>query len=177
MSCEKNIEHRLTNIEKILFGSIDLPFMSLHPDAKLPEKSGPFEACYDLFCVYDENGEGWELDYYAPGWVFRLEPYQSYTFSLGIASAIPTGYAVYLWDRSGLAVKHNIHRLAGVIDSTYRGEWKACLINLSDQPYYITSGDKIIQAQLTRVFPAKPFWVNKLPDSYRGEDGFGSTGK
>ena len=76
-----------------------------------------------------------------------------------------------------MGAKKNIHRLAGVIDCTYRGEWMVVLTNLSKDSHIIEAGDKIIQAQLALVIPANPVWTNELPESYRGESGFGSTGR
>jgi dUTP pyrophosphatase len=151
-------------------------FQRLHCDAKLPSKSGELEACYDISCVSDDefywpkNNLRQEIDYV-------LKPRCSHVFRTGLACAIPDGYALFLWDRSGLAAKHGIHRLAGVIDCTYRGEILVVLTNLSDKEYYVRPGDRIVQAHLTRVLPSRVAWADELPDSYRQEDGFGSTGK
>lgn len=152
---------------------IALLFKKLHNDAKLPSKSGELEACYDISCVSDD-------EFYQSSseeTVFILKPLCSHIFHTGLSCAIPDGYALFLWDRSGLAAKHGIHRLAGVIDCTYRGEILVVLTNLSHKEYYVGSGDRIIQAHLTKVLPSRAVWADELPDSYRQGDGFGSTGK
>lgn len=158
-----------------------LPFKRLHPDATLPAKSGVSEACYDITCVADDDFEapdsacGVTNDVMCPCVV--LKPGDSHVFKTGLACAIPQGRAMYLWDRSGMGAKRNIHRLAGVIDCTYRGEWMVCLTNLSKSSQVIHTGDKIVQGQLALVLPGKPIWVDELPESYRGKAGFGSTGR
>jgi len=172
---------RMERLEGLLTSPMSLPFKKLHPDACLPAKSGELEACYDICCVADENF--WDEDTVlgvnkgvsAP--FALLEPGRSRIFHTGLACAIPEGRAMYLWDRSGMGAKKNIHRLAGVIDCTYRGEWMVCLTNLSSSSHLIEAGDKIVQGQLALVLPGSPVWVDDLPESYRGEAGFGSTGR
>ncbi len=96
---------------------------------------------------------------------------------LGFAMEMPTGYVALVWDRSGMAAKHGIHSLAGVIDCTYRGEVKVVLYNTTDQPYEIQVGDKVaqllIQQHETVVFEE----VDELSDTERGADGWLSSGK
>jgi dUTP pyrophosphatase len=108
---------------------------------------------------------------------------QGKTLLPGQRALLPTGIAVDLGGmtgiikpRSGLAVKHGIDVLAGVIDSDYRGEVKVCLINHGDQPFVVTPGDRI--AQLVIVRPAEEAFelVDDLDATSRGDGGFGSTG-
>jgi dUTP pyrophosphatase len=73
--------------------------------------------------------------------------------------------------------KDLIHHFAGVIDGTYRGEWKVRLCNHSDVPYTITEGDRIVQGIFTEVINATWDVVNELPATVRGEGGFGSSGR
>jgi dUTP pyrophosphatase len=75
-----------------------------------------------------------------------------------------------------MGAKHNIHRLAGVIDANYRGEWMVSLINLSKKPYTIFEGDKIIQAIIQRD-EQLDFVLGELDETSRGEQGFGSSGR
>ena len=80
--------------------------------------------------------------------------------------------------RSGLALNHGITLLnaPGTIDSDYRGEIKAILINLGDQAFTVKRGMKVAQLVLARVKRAIIVGVEELPDTARGEGGFGSTG-
>ena len=97
-------------------------------------------------------------------------------FPTGIAVEFPEGYVALLWDRSGLGSK-GIHRLAGVIDSGYRGEWKVVLLNTTKEPFEIKKGDKIIQCIIQKFEPVEILEVDELSNSQRGEKGFGSSGR
>ncbi len=96
----------------------------------------------------------------------------------GIYVALPNGYEAQVRPRSGLAYKHGITVLnaPGTIDADYRGEIRVLLINLSDEPFEIQDGDRI--AQLVVAPYARVTWEERdlLPDTARGEGGFGSTG-
>lgn len=105
-----------------------------------------------------------------------LKPGETYVFSTGIAVEFPKGYVALLWDRSGLGSK-GIHRLAGVIDSSYRGEWGVVLLNTTKQPYKIKAGDKVVQCVLQKFEPVKISEVNQLKETQRGQKGFGSSGR
>ena len=98
----------------------------------------------------------------------------------GAAIAIPPGYAGFVQPRSGLALKHGVTCLntPGLIDSGYRGELKVILVNLDPtEPFTIERGDRIAQLVIQRVEHADFVEVDELPDSARGEGGFGSSGK
>ena len=107
---------------------------------------------------------------------YTLRPGERHTFSTGIAVEFPEGYVALFWDRSGLGSK-GIHRLAGVIDSGYRGEWKVVLFNTTDQPYKIKKGDKIIQCVLQKFEPVQIEEAEVLSETARAEAGFGSSGR
>jgi len=107
---------------------------------------------------------------------YILAPGEVHAFSTGISVEFPERYVALLWDRSGLGVS-GIHRLAGVIDSGYRGEWKVVLVNLTDQPYEIKAGDKIVQCVLQSFEPAVIEEVEELTKTVRAEAGFGSSGR
>lgn len=94
----------------------------------------------------------------------------------GLRLAIPDGYVGLVWDRSGLAAKHGIHCLAGVIDSGYRGEVKVVLQNLGDKPFVVERGMRIAQMLIQPVAGANLTRVESLEETARGEGGFGSTG-
>jgi dUTP pyrophosphatase len=103
----------------------------------------------------------------------------------GARAAVPCGIAVAFSDkyegqvraRSGLALNHGITLLnaPGTIDSDYRGEIKAILINLGEAPFKVTRGMKIAQLVLARVKHADIREVTELPETVRGDGGFGST--
>jgi dUTP pyrophosphatase len=97
----------------------------------------------------------------------------------GVALALPEGYEAQVRPRSGLALHHGITVLntPGTIDSDYRGEVKAILINLSDRPYRISRGTKIAQLVIASYVRAEIVDVDELPPSARGSGGFGSTDK
>ena len=95
----------------------------------------------------------------------------------GIAMAIPYGNYGRIAPRSGLAAKHMIDVGAGVIDADYRGEVKVLLFNLSDQDFEIKKHDRIAQLIIEKYTPTMLVETDgKLPESERGEGGFGSTG-
>jgi dUTP pyrophosphatase len=90
---------------------------------------------------------------------------------------IPPGHVGLIWPRSGLAVKHGIDTLAGVIDSDYRGEVRVVLINHGDEPFAIHPGDRIAQLLIQKVERAAFVSVAAVGDTARGTGGFGSTGR
>ena len=96
----------------------------------------------------------------------------------GIAIELPPGVEAQVRPRSGLALNHGITCLnaPGTIDSDYRGEIKAILINHSDVPFRISNGAKIAQMVIARHEQAELVETDSLSDSVRGAGGFGSTG-
>jgi dUTP pyrophosphatase len=97
-------------------------------------------------------------------------------FKTGVQVAIPEGYAGLVWDRSGLASKHGLHCLAGVIDSGYRGEISIVLKNLGKDDFLVGKNMRIAQMLIQPVVSAKIEEVEELDETERGEGGFGSTG-
>jgi dUTP pyrophosphatase len=96
----------------------------------------------------------------------------------GIAIELPLGVEAQIRPRSGLALNHGITCLnaPGTIDSDYRGEIKAILINHGDKPFKIARGTKIAQMVIARHEQAELVETETLSDSARGAGGFGSTG-
>jgi dUTP pyrophosphatase len=96
----------------------------------------------------------------------------------GIAVALPDGYEAQVRPRSGLALNHGVTVLnaPGTIDSDYRGEVKAILVNFGNAPFRVTRGTKIAQLVIARHEQAELVEASELPDSARGQGGFGSTG-
>lgn len=93
----------------------------------------------------------------------------------GIKVAIPEGYVGLVWDKSGISLK-GVHRLAGVIDSGYRGEVRVVMVNLGREPFIVTVGMKVAQLLVQPVETAEVTEVEELDDTSRGEKGFGSSG-
>ena len=90
---------------------------------------------------------------------------------------IPHGHVGLVWPRSGLAMRHGIDTMAGVIDSDYRGEVRVVLVNHGREPVRIEPGDRIAQILVQRVERAEFVQAQALDDTARGEGGFGSTGR
>jgi dUTP pyrophosphatase len=95
----------------------------------------------------------------------------------GVHLQIPPGHVGLVWPRSGLALRHGIDTLAGVIDSDYRGEVRVILVNHGTEPVRIEAGDRIAQLLIQAVERAAFAPVESLDDSARGQGGFGSTGR
>ena len=97
----------------------------------------------------------------------------------GIAISLPNEkYGAFLFARSGLASKHGITlaNCVGVVDSDYTGEIKVGLINLSNEEYIVTNGERIAQMVIMPVAQANLTVVDELEETERGSGGFGSTG-
>jgi len=109
----------------------------------------------------------------------RLEPGERALIGTGVRIALPEGYAAFVVPRSGLAAKHGITvvNAPGTVDAGYRGEIKVTLLNTdAREPYEIAPGDRIAQLIVMPVARAVFRAVEALPESVRGEGGFGSTG-
>jgi len=138
----------------------------LSEKAVIPTKGSSGAAGYDLYTTES----------------YELKPGERKSFKTDVAIAIPEGFYGRVAPRSGLAVKHGIDVLAGVIDSDYRGEILVALINLSDTPILlpiIKDGKETAVAQI--IFESCATVVNgfsvvdDLTDTQRGTNGFGSS--
>ncbi len=107
---------------------------------------------------------------------YKLKAGEIYTVPTGIKMAIPNNYVGLIWDKSGHAAKNAIHVLAGVVDSSYRGEIKIVLKNLGNNEFEIKKDMKIAQILIQPVERATLIEKESLEDTSRGEGGFGSTG-
>ena len=97
----------------------------------------------------------------------------------GLAVALPEGFEAQVRPRSGLALKHGMSLLntPGTIDADYRGEIKVILINHGLEDFVIARGDRIAQMVIAPVTRIDWTPVERLDDTMRGSDGFGSTGR
>ena len=108
-----------------------------------------------------------------------LKPKKSCLVPTGISVAFSSDFEIQIRPRSGLAAKNNISVLntPGTIDSDYRGEIKVILYNHSDSDFLINNKDRIAQMILVPVIKMNLEETDILPETVRGEGGFGSTGK
>ena len=108
-----------------------------------------------------------------------IKPKTSYLIPTGLSVAFSEDYEVQIRPRSGLAAKNNISVLntPGTIDSDYRGEIKVIIYNHGSKDFLVNNGDRIAQMILTPVVKMELEEANDLPETIRGEGGFGSTGK
>ncbi len=108
-----------------------------------------------------------------------IKPKTSSLIPTGISIAFSEDYEVQIRPRSGLAAKNNISVLntPGTIDSDYRGEIKVIIYNHGNNDFIINNGDRIAQMILMPVVKMELEETNNLPETIRGEGGFGSTGK
>jgi len=141
--------------------SVSLNIKLLHNAAQVPTKNNPTDAGFDLYSIED----------------LVIVSGERKIISLGIASEISEGYFVLVRDRSGLAAKHGIYTLAGVIDSDYRGEWKVVLVNLGNEDYPIKKGDRIAQAVIHKIPEVTITQVKELEETKRSDSGFGQSGR
>lgn len=138
---------------------MELRVKRIHPEAKLPVYGHPGDAGLDLFSVVDR-----EL---GPGEVFAVPT--------GIQVAVPAGHVGLVWDKSGISLQ-GVHRLAGVVDSGYRGEVQVVMINLGAAPFAVRKGMKIAQMLVQPVAAMTVVESDTFDNTSRGEGGFGSTG-
>lgn len=127
--------------------------------------------------AYQREGDA-GLDLHAASDV-TLGPGDRAVVGTGIAVAVPPGYAGFTTPRSGLAARLglSIVNTPGIVDSGYRGEIKLILVNLDPSAKIeLKRGERVAQLLLVPVASAEVTEVDELPDSERGEGGFGSTG-
>tara|TARA_B100000767_G_scaffold63711_1_gene59794 strand:- start:518 stop:955 length:438 start_codon:yes stop_codon:yes gene_type:complete len=108
-----------------------------------------------------------------------IKPKTSVLVPTGLSMAFSDNYEVQIRPRSGLAAKNNISVLntPGTIDSDYRGEIKVIIYNHGDKDFIINNKDRIAQMILNPVIKMELEETNNLPETIRGQGGFGSTGK
>jgi dUTP pyrophosphatase len=108
-----------------------------------------------------------------------IPPGHRATIATGVSIALPDGFVAFVVPRSGLSAKHGITVLnsPGTVDAGYRGEIKVTLLNTAaTSSFEISPGDRIAQLIVMPFVRARFISVDELPESERGEGGFGSTG-
>jgi len=173
-------------------GQLKLLVKKWHPKAELPEYGSSGAAAFDLPVLLEadyvdgvpsslidrvlKNGQKtWNLK--QGRYTVLLQPGATGLFRTGLGFAVPAGYAMLLWDRSGTGLKYGVHKIAGVIDSDYRGEVIVAVTNYTAVSTVIGNGDKLVQALIQRVEAPGFELVDELPPTDRDTCGFGSTDK
>ena len=135
----------------------------LNPNVKLPEYKTIGASGMDLTAFLEKP--------------LKVKSKSSSLISTGLSVAFSGDYEIQIRPRSGLALKNNITVLntPGTIDSDYRGEIKVIIYNHGDEDFIIRNGDRIAQMILSPVIKIELNEVNDLPETIRGEGGFGST--
>lgn len=107
-----------------------------------------------------------------------MQPGERALIPTGLSIALPAGFECQIRPRSGLAAKNGVTVLnsPGTVDADYRGEIKAILINLGQEPFVIERGMRIAQMIIARYTQASWSIVADLDETDRGTGGFGSTG-
>lgn len=145
---------------------MEIKIKKLKENAKLPTRATEGSAGMDLYACIEES--------------LTIKPNELKIIPTGIAIALPDKEAAaFLYARSGLGVKHGIclSNGVGVIDSDYRGEICVGLCNVSDKSYTIKPFERVAQMVIAPVIIPELTEVDSLDSTYRGEGGFGSTGK
>ena len=108
-----------------------------------------------------------------------ISPLERKLIPTGIKIALPYGYEAQIRPRSGLALKHGISmpNSPATVDADYRGELGVILINLGTEPYIVRRGDRIAQMVICPVVMFDFTETDRLPESSRGEGGYGHSGK
>ncbi len=159
-----------------------IPIKKLSKDVKIPTISKSGDAGADArilgFKKIIRDGNKKELED-IKGNSYILKPLERIGCPLGFATAIPEGYYFKVVPRSGLALWDglSIVNSPGTIDSGYRNEWMAIVVNLSNKEVILKKGERICQIILGKLHDYEFIETNVLPDSERALGGFGSTGK
>lgn len=122
---------------------------------------------------------GMDLRAWLPDGPVTLAPLGRRLIPTGVRLEMPEGCECQIRPRSGLAAKHGITVLntPGTIDSDYRGEIGVILVNLSQQPFEVTDGERICQMVFARVEQVRLIPADELGGTARGDGGFGHSGR
>ena len=134
--------------------------IKLDKGAIAPSRAHPYDAGMDLYAMED-------------GYI-RCNHH--HTFDTGVHIEIPEGYVGLVKSKSGLMVNHGI-TTDGTIDAHYTGPIKVCLFNNGGSKYEVKAGDKIAQLVIVPCLLPRLELVDKLDETDRGDNGFGSTGR
>ena len=168
---------------------LNLKIKLLTDTAKLPQKSHPTDACFDIYADIPNEEYNYNHESNDPirGFSFTetkvekglpIFPHETVLIPTGFATEIPHGFWGAIFARSGLASKQGLRPAQGVpvIDEPYRGMWKIPLHNDGNEVQIIHHGDRICQFMLLPYFDTTIIEVDNLSETDRGEGGFGSSG-
>lgn len=144
---------------------MEVKIKKLNEKAIVPHRATTGSAGMDLHACIDEP--------------ITIKPLERVLIPTGIATALPSNdYAIFLFARSGLGIKHGIALAngVGVVDSDYRGEICVGLQNSSDTSFTINPNDRIAQMVVMPVCSPEIATVDRLDETERNSGGFGSTG-
>lgn len=169
--CEKQ-ETKITRDEALypfrrcqlfVFRSSLIKIKKIHPNAEVPKRATPESAGFDLRCIDD----------------CTIGPDKHLAVHTGLAFEIPSGHAMLIYPRSGLAKNHGItlSNAVGVVDSDYRGEIIVLLHNTAGYEVSFNAGDRIAQAIIHKLPDIELVECMELSETDRGRGGFGSTGR
>ena len=121
---------------------------------------------------------GMDVRAWLPDGPVTLMPGHRALIGTGLYMELPAGYECQVRPRSGLALRHGISIVnsPGTVDADYRGEVGVILINLGQEPFTVTSGERICQIVIKEYVPVQWDEVSSLDPSERGDGGFGHTG-
>jgi dUTP pyrophosphatase len=140
-----------------------IPLKRLDPELSMPQRAHAGDAGIDLRAAESVRipAEGWA------------------SVATGVAVAIPDGHVGLVSPRSGLAARHGIGVAngPGIVDAGYRGELRVILINHGPEAVTIERGERIAQLVVVPMMEIEFEEVDELPESPRGDGGFGSTGR
>jgi dUTP pyrophosphatase len=156
---------------------MNIKCVKLDGRAKLPSRNNGDNG-FDLSVIADDkfSNKGNSLE--SQGKKYWLGPGERYLFSTGLKIQLPPKHFAMIRGRSGLAHKHGIHILGGLIDESYLGEWKVILYNTSNARFEIAEGDRIAQFVVLKddYYDIIEVQESDLEETNRGEKGFGSSG-
>lgn len=138
---------------------IDVPLL-LGDEAQVPYQAHTTDGAYDLYAVRDSV----------------IFPYRVAAVKTHLSMAIPAGFRGRILGRSGLAFQ-GIQPFGGVLDSGYTGEVFIALFNGTPEAWSITAGERVAQFVIEQVITVNWVLVDSLPETERGGNGLGSTGR
>ena len=143
---------------------LKVPLKKLRENARTPTRGSSAAAGYDLYACLAEP--------------VVIAPHTTERIGTGITAALPDGYFAACFARSGLASRQGLRpaNCVGVVDSDYRGEYIVALYNDSQEPRTVHDGDRIAQLVVMPYLQLDFEQVDSLPETERGDGGFGSTG-
>lgn len=144
---------------------MNIQIKKLRSSAVIPRRGSEHAAGYDLYAAIDVP--------------VTIAPHTNEKIGTGLAIAVPEGWFGAVFARSGLSIRQGLRpaNCVGVCDSDYRGEYIVALYNDSEVPQTVHPGDRIAQLVILPFMEAEFEEAEELPETTRGEGGFGSTGK